>query len=363
MIDALSPLMVLFAVTLLGYALGKLKIFGITLDLSAILLVAILFGFLISHFLPMAIDTDFSDSMSVYSRLGTSLFVSVIGITSGISLKLYSKKTVLYLFLGCLAVLIGFTVVTIIGYIDTETDKSVLLGILSGALTSTPALSAISERPDVISENAIIGYGAAYILGVVIVVVSTQIMGKIVLKTDVPQEQGMQLSTKNSMSVLALIAVTALAGDVLGRLSLWGYSIGTTGAILIFGIAIGCIIRKRPHIRYSVEQCFSTYRTLGLVLFFVGNGITAGAKLNSNISIKWFIYGAIMTFVSVVSVLLICKIIVRNTAVTPSLIAGSLTSTPALGVLIKKEYAVDFMAYFISYVGALLTMTVGIKFI
>ena len=129
MIDALSPLMVLFAVILLGYALGKLKIFGITLDLSAILLVAILFGFLISHFLPMAIDTDFSDSMSVYSRLGTSLFVSVIGITSGISLKLSSKKTVLYLFIGCLAVLIGFTVVTIIGYgyIDTETDKSVFL--------------------------------------------------------------------------------------------------------------------------------------------------------------------------------------------------------------------------------------------
>lgn len=359
MIDALSPLMVLFAVILLGYALGKLKIFGITLDLSAILLVAILFGFLISHFLPMAIDTDFSESMSAYSRLGTSLFVSVIGITSGISLKLSSKKTVLYLFIGCLAVLIGFTVVTIIGYIDTETDKSVLLGILSGALTSTPALSAISERPDVISENAVIGYGAAYILGVVIVVISTQIAGRNILKKSITSNKQKVVTVSDGTLGLILIAICASIGELLGKLSFFGYSLGTTGAVLICGIIIGCIIRK-SHIRSSAENVFPIYRNLGLALFFVGNGVIAGARLNSGISIKWFIFGAIITVSSVISIWLICKIFKAD---IPNLIAGAMTSTPALGVLVKKGYSVDLTAYSISYVGALLTMTVGIKFI
>lgn len=112
---------------------------------------------------------------------------------------------------------------------------------------------------------------------------------------------------------------------------------GTMGAILMCGIVIGCFIRKQSHIRYSTEQSFSTYRNLGLVLFFVGNGITAGTKLNSHISIKWFVYGAIITLTSVIGVLLICKIIVRNNEITPSLIAGSLTSPQALGVLVKKR--------------------------
>ena len=359
MIDAISPLMVLFAVILLGYALGKLKIFGITLDLSAILLVAILFGFLISHFLPMAIDTDFSESMSAYSRLGTSLFVSVIGITSGISLKLSSKKTVLYLFIGCLAVLIGFTVVTIIGYIDTETDKSVLLGILSGALTSTPALSAISELSDVISENAVIGYGAAYILGVVIVVISTQIAGRNILKKSITSSKQKVVTVSDGTLGLILIAICASIGELLGKLSFFGYSLGTTGAVLICGIIFGCIIRK-SHIRSSAENVFPIYRNLGLALFFVGNGVIAGARLNSGISIKWFIFGAIITVSSVISIWLICKIFKADIS---NLIAGAMTSTPALAVLIKKENAADLTAYSISYVGALLTMTVGIKFI
>ena len=57
---------------------------------------------------------------------------------------------------------------------------------------------------------------------------------------------------------------------------------------------------------------------------------------------------------------LVCKILRLDIF---SLMAGAMTSTPALGVLVNKGYAVDLTAYSISYIGALLTMTVGIKFI
>lgn len=363
MIDMLTPLTVLFAVIIVGYVFGKLKICGVSLDLSATLLVAILFGFLISHFLPTAIDSGFNSSMSTYSRMGTSLFVSVIGITSGLSLKLSSKKTLLYLFIGSLAAHVGFTVMTVIGYIDTETDRSVLLGILSGALTSTPALSVISERSDVISENAVIGYGAAYILGVVIVVVSTQITDRSILENESEEKAQTAVTVTDGTWGLILIAICALIGEILGNLSLFGYSLGTTGAVLICGIIIGCITRRSPHIRSCVEHVFPIYRNLGLILFFVGNGITAGIKLDSAINIKWFLYGALITTMSVGLTWLICKMLFRDNTYASSLMAGAMTSTPALAVLVKKGSAVDFTAYSISYVGALLTMTIGIKFL
>lgn len=362
MINFISPLTVAFAVILLGYAIGKIRFFNISLDLSAILLVAIIFGFVIAKCIPNVIDGDFNSAMNSYSNLGTAIFVSVIGITTGLTLKLSSKKTVLYFIIGSVAVLIGFEVTSLIGYMDIEIDRSVLLGILSGALTSTPALSAISERPDVISENAVIGYGVAYILGVVIVVISTQITGRNILKKSITKNEQKAVTVSDGTWGLILIAICALIGEMLGNLSLFGYSLGTTGSVLICGIIIGCIIRKSL-ITSCAENVFPIYRNLGLILFFVGNGITAGARLNSNISIKWFLCGILITLVSVMSVFIICKILIRNKSITPSLIAGSMTSTPALGVLVKKGYSVDLTAYSISYVGALLTMTVGIKFV
>lgn len=362
MINFISPLTVAFAIILFGYAIGKIRFCNVSLDLSAILLVAIIFGFVISKCIPNGIEADFNSAMNSYSKLGTAIFVSIIGITAGLTLKLSSKKTVLYFVIGSVAVLIGFAITSLIGYIDTEIDKSILLGILSGALTSTPALAAISERTDVISENAVIGYGAAYILGVVIVVISTQITGRNMLKKDIVENKQIAITVSDGTWGLILIAICALIGEIFGKLSLFGYSLGTTGAILICGIAIGCIIRK-SHITSCAENVFPIYRNLGLILFFVGNGITAGARLNSNISIKWFVCGILITLVSVMSVFLICKIFIRNKSIIPSLIAGSMTSTPALGVLVKKGYAVDLTAYSISYVSALLTMTIGIKFI
>ncbi len=359
MINVISPLTVAFAVILFGYAIGKIRFCNVSLDLSAILLVAIIFGFVIAKCIPNVIDADFNSAMNSYSKLGTAIFVSVIGITAGLTLKLSSKNTVLYFVIGSVAVFIGFAVTSLIGYIDTEIDKSILLGILSGSLTSTPALSAISERPDVISENAVVGYGAAYILGVVIVVISTQITGRSMPENESEEKAQTTVNIGDGMRVFILIAICALIGEMFGKLSFFGYSLGTTGAILICGIAIGCIIRK-AHIRSSMEYVFPIYRNLGLILFFVGNGTTAGIRLNSNITIKWFFYGSIITFSSIAFVWLLCKIFKTAPA---SLIAGAMTSTPALAVLVKKGSAIDFTAYSISYVGALMTMTIGIKFL
>ena len=64
MINFISPLTVAFAVILLGYAIGKIRFFNISLDLSAILLVAIIFGFVIAKCITNVIDGDFNSAMN-----------------------------------------------------------------------------------------------------------------------------------------------------------------------------------------------------------------------------------------------------------------------------------------------------------
>ena len=359
MINFVSPLAITFAVILIGYAIGKIRIGNVSLDLSAILLVAIFWGFVMSEIDPSFINEELNNTMSAYSKLGTAVFVSVIGITAGASLGASTKKSILYFLVGCFSVLGAFAVTAFMEYIAPETDKSLLLGALSGALTSTPGLSVISERQDLIAERTVIGYGTAYIIGVVIVIIVTQLARSNSLKRERSDGKITAVTVTDGTVGILLVAICALFGEMFGNLSVGGYSLGTTCAILICGIVIGCITRK-THIIDSVEHSFPIYRNLGIMLFFVGNGMLAGAKLKANINITFVVCGAVITIASVMAVWLACKILKLDTC---SLIAGSMTSTPALGVLVRKGYKVDLTAYSISYVGALLTMTVGIKFV
>ena len=73
----LSNVCIVFIIIIIGYGLGKIKIFGISFDLSGILIVAMLYGMIVRP------DSDsFLQNMKFLTSFGTSLFISVIGITS-----------------------------------------------------------------------------------------------------------------------------------------------------------------------------------------------------------------------------------------------------------------------------------------
>ena len=71
MFNFVSPLAITFAVILIGYAIGKIRIGNVSLDLSAILLVAIFWGFVMSEIDPSFINEELNNTMSAYSKLGT----------------------------------------------------------------------------------------------------------------------------------------------------------------------------------------------------------------------------------------------------------------------------------------------------
>lgn len=171
--NASSVVILFFTAVAAGYLLGKVRIGGITPGSSGVLIVSVIIGAAISAF--GSGTGEAAGSFSLLSSLGTALFVSCIGLSAGSSFSLGEKRRGIMCFLiGAGTTLVAFLFILAISRVF-ETDRSVLLGILCGALTTTPALSALSGIEGVSQPLASAGYGAAYLFGVTVTVAAVQI--------------------------------------------------------------------------------------------------------------------------------------------------------------------------------------------
>lgn len=141
--NLLSPLSVAFIVIILGYLIGKIKFSKISLDLSGVLIVAVLMGWVLSavascSFIVNAIE--YEANMKFFSSFGTALFVSSIGLSTGGTLDFHNRKDMKAIAIGSLMVGSAFVAMKIISIVDKNITKSKLLGVLCGALTTTPGI-------------------------------------------------------------------------------------------------------------------------------------------------------------------------------------------------------------------------------
>ena len=91
----LSQLNLLFFMIVAGLAIGRIRIKGISVGIAEILFVAIFVGFLMSNLLPNMnneITVNAQSTLKTFSKLGTALFVSVIGYQTGVSINNHSKN-------------------------------------------------------------------------------------------------------------------------------------------------------------------------------------------------------------------------------------------------------------------------------
>lgn len=346
-------LILLFSVIVVGCLIGRIKICNISLDISAVLILSVVVGYVLSK-TDIEIDAKY---LNVCSQIGTSLFISVVGITSGFSIKrdeIFSN--IRYVVMGGLIVFAGFVAARIIGFLDSNIDESLLVGIFCGAMTSTPGLSAACESETVRSELAVLGYGSAYLIGVLGIVLFVQLStGSFpeIRKVNIFQEKKSNIGQKS----LVAIGLTCVCGQVLGavKFSVLNISLGATGGVLICGLIIGIVINKFSREKDSIGMTLPVYRDLGLVLFFAGNGLVAGQELNTQVEISWFVYAAIITLSSVFAGKFFGKVIIKNSLLNQMCsVAGGMTSTPAMGCLLKKtDNPSDLTAYSLSYLGAL----------
>lgn len=155
----------LFVIIALGYLAGRIKIGGLSLDVSAIIFVALVFG----HY-GVVIPKDFQN-------LGLVLFIFTIGVQAGPGFFESFKKDgrTLATFATLLILSAGLVCITIVALFGI--DKNIAIGLLTGALTSTPGLAAAIDYTK--SPLASIGYGVAYPFGVIGVILFVRLMPKL----------------------------------------------------------------------------------------------------------------------------------------------------------------------------------------
>ncbi|MFB6319243.1 aspartate:alanine exchanger family transporter [Saccharicrinis sp. FJH54] len=161
----------LFLIIALGYLLGRIKIAGISLDVSAVLFVAIIFG----HF--QIINPA---ELKVIQRIGLVLFIYSIGLQAGPGFfSTFKKQGRNFAILGAVLVA-SAALVTYLSSYFFEIKTEISIGLLTGALTSTPGLAAAIESTQ--SPLASIGYGIAYPFGVIGVILFVKLMPKLLNK-------------------------------------------------------------------------------------------------------------------------------------------------------------------------------------
>ena len=107
------------------------------------------------------------------------------------------------------------------------------------------------------------------------------------------------------------------------------------------------------------------FRELGLVLFLVGAGIPGGAEFVANFDPMYFVYGIIMTIVPLIAGFFFAKYVLKLSLLNNlGSITGGMTSTPALGTLIKVSDTEDVAsAYAATYPIALISVVLVSQFL
>ncbi len=355
-----NPIVLLFAISVLGHYIGKIKIANISLDISGVLIMAVIIGYIIQKTVP--VNLSFSSDMALVSKLGTSMFVGSIGLHTGITMqRTQNKEQLKCVFLGVFATCIGFAIIKIIEFLDSSISRSTLLGILCGALTSTPGLSTVCESETISPEHAVVGYSSAYVFGVVGVVFFVQLLSnkcKVKESYEIKSNKNILLATGSE--ALIPLGISVFIGQILGSLEIpcLGISLGSSGGILVIGIIIGLIMQLRKKEMFWFGESIKIYRNLGLIMFFVGAGVPAGMKINNAFSVKWFLYGVVITAITMM-LLYAASFFLLGRSVNNALcvVSGGMTSTPAIGVLLrKKDLSFDLQIYSMVYTGALFTM-------
>ena len=400
-------LFVVFGVLLVGYALGRITIKGVSLGDAGVFIIALLAGALFFSvndagellFSASSTPYNFAEGLGVIESLGLVLFVTSVGYIAGPKFFGNLKKNFKsYILLGLIIILAGGLAAVgciglgeTIGYGSSIKDQdgfvAMIVGLLSGALTSTPAFSAAKATVDPGFTGLVsVGYGIAYIFGVIGVVLFVQLMpkltkanieeerAKIAIKTDSDDKKaGLKLFEIDHLGVFGF-ALAAILGAILGGVKIpltadglngTCFSLTTTGGCLFMSLILGHFGRIGKVSIMPKQSTLKLFRELGLVFFLAGAGLPGGAEFVANFDAMYFVYGAIMTIVPLILGYLFARYVLKLSLFNNlGAITGGMTSTPALGTLIGVAGTEDVAAaYAATYPIALVAVVFVTQFI
>ena len=390
----------LFIVAFLGSALGRISVKGVSLGTAGVFIVALLFGCFffepLKAQLKLGEASYIGNALKIIENFGLMLFVASVGFIAGPNFFAGLKKNFKsYITLGAVIILAG--ALTCVACVLIGCDAPMAVGILSGALTSTPAFSAAKAPVAEQYEGLVsVGHGIAYIFGVIGVVLFVQLVPKltkanmeeeraklVVNEEEIPKKTIVDKLFEIDHMGVAAFSLAAILGVLIGavKIPLTGagyaslfsgngvtgtcFSLTTTGGCLLVSLILGHFGRIGKINIMPSTSTLKLFRELGLVLFLVGAGIPGGAEFVANFDIMYFVYGIIMTVVPLFIGFLFAKYVLKLSLLNNlGSITGGMTSTPALGTLIKTAGTEDVAAAYAStYPVALIAVVLVSQFL
>ena len=365
-----------FLIAGLGYLLGRITIKGVSLGTAGVFIVALLFGAFfygidkegnivggLAKQLMVGNKSYVSNALKIVENLGLILFVTSVGFIAGPSFFGDLKKNFKsYILLGLIIIVIGGLSCAACIWFDykvfdrpLEEISAMLVGLLSGSLTSTPAFSAAKATvtdsalftANQLEDIVAVGHGIAYLFGVIGVVLFVQLVPKFE-KADMDAERqklsesAPEAPSKLSGSELQLdplgfcaFSLVAILGVFVGSFKFGNFSLTTTGGCLILALVFGHFQKIGKVCIMPKTETLQVFRELGLMLFLIGAGVAGGASFVKYFEWVYFIYGIIMTMLPMIIGFIFAKYVLKlNLLNNLGSICGGMTSTPALGTLI-----------------------------
>ena len=391
-----------------GYALGRITVKGINLGTSGVFIVALIFGCLFFPALSKALGgQEFTeDALKLVENLGLILFVTSVGFIAGPKFFGNLKKNFKsYVLLGLIIILAGAVAAISCIYVGraiepemgTKDLTAMVVGLLSGSLTSTPAFSAAKATVDPSLEGLVtVGHGIAYIFGVLGVVLFVQLIPKLT-KANMEEERAKLVSVENGGKVRKAIdkiihmdefgfmpfALAAVLGVLIGSLKIplsgagWAalfagekivgttFSLTSTGGCLLMSLIFGHFSRIGRISIMPTDATLKVFREFGLMLFLIGAGVAGGAEFIAVFKPIYFVYGVWMTIVPMIIGYLFARYVLKLSLLNNlGSITGGMTSTPALGTLIHVAGTEDVAgAYAATYPIALIAVVLVSQFL
>ena len=201
--NSVAHAVLIFALVItVGILLGKIKIGGISLGITWILFVGIIF----SHF-GMTVDNEVRHFVQEF---GLILFVFSIGLQVGPGFFASFKHGGMTLVACATAIVLLGVVTAYIIHAATGTPIPTMVGILSGAVTNTPGLGAAqqayADASGINDPTIALGYAVAYPLGVVGIILS-MIFIRYALRVDFKKEDEGLAELSNEQKLAEKVSV------------------------------------------------------------------------------------------------------------------------------------------------------------
>lgn len=201
--------LILSLVIAFGIMLGKVKIAGISLGVTWILFVGIVFG----HF-----NLSLNEHLLHFLKeFGLILFVYSIGLQVGPGFFSAFKKGGFTLNILAVTSVSLSVAVAIVLYLVTDTPITTIVGILSGAVTNTPGLGAAqqanSDLNGIDAPEIAMGYAVAYPLGVIGAILALQ-SPKYILKINTTTEEA---EAEKGMGHLQELTVRPVSLEIINK--------------------------------------------------------------------------------------------------------------------------------------------------